>query len=60
MEDFKSMPLGELINLWLDLATPDFDLLNPSDQYYQQKKKIDLEYLISNRIGFCVKDTMIF
>ena len=39
MEDFKSMPLGELINLWLDLATPDFDLLNPSDQYYQKKKK---------------------
>ena len=58
MEDFKSMPLGELINLWLDLATPHLDLLKPSDQYYQ--KKLDLEYLISNRIGLCVKDTMIF
>ena len=58
MEDFKSMLLEELINLWLDLAMPDFDLLKPSDQYYQ--KKLDLEYLIGNRIGLCVKDTMIF
>ena len=37
MEDFKSMLLEELINLWLDLAMPDFDLLKPSDQYYQKK-----------------------
>ena len=49
MEDFKSMLLEELINLWLDLATPDFDLLKPSDQYYQ--KKLDLEHLIGNHIS---------
>ena len=58
MEDFKSMPLGELINLWCDLAAPDFDLLRLSDDYYQ--KKLTIEYIISDRIGLKYKDTMIF
>ena len=48
MEDFKSMPLGESINLWCNLAVPDFDLLRPSDDYYQ--KELTIEYIISDRI----------
>ena len=58
MEDFKSMPLGESINLWCNLAVPDFDLLHPSDDYYQ--KKLTIEYIISDRIVLKYKDTMIF
>ena len=58
MEDFKSMPLGELINLGCNLAAPDFDLLRPSDDFYQ--KKLTIEYIISDRIVLKYKDTMIF
>ena len=52
------MPLGELINLWCNLAVPDFDLFKPSDDYYEEKMTI--EYIISKRIGLRLKDTMIF
>ena len=58
MEDFKKMPLKNLINLWVDIASPDLAFLKPSDSYYQ--KTLDLQYLISDRIGLSAKDTLIF
>ena len=56
MEDFNKLPLCDLINVWCDLATPDFDLFLPSDNYCQ--KKMDIEYIIQERIGISRKDTM--
>ena len=57
MEDFKSWKLNELIDLWVDMASPDTDILPVSDKYH--KKKIQISYLIMEKINLSYKDTMV-
>ena len=51
------MDLTKLIDLWVDLSTPDFDILCVSDSC--QEKKLFISYLISDKIGLNYKDTMV-
>ena len=40
MEDFKSWQLDQLIDLWVDMATPDFNILPVSDAYHEKNYKL--------------------
>ena len=56
MEDFKSWSLDRLIDLWVDMATSDFDILPVTDMYHE--RKLGIIYIISEKIGLSYKDTM--
>ena len=58
MEDFNKMKLYELINIWSDLAAVDVDFFKLEDSFHE--KKLQLEYIISDKMGLCVKDTKAF
>ena len=57
MEDFKSWSLDCLIDLWVDMTTPDFDILKVTDKYHN--KKLQIAYIISEKIDLSYKDTMV-
>ena len=48
MEDFKSWSLDRLIDLWVDMATPDFDILPVTDMYHE--RKLAIIYIISEKL----------
>ena len=59
MENFKRMPLCELINLWIDttLALPYFDFNQSNTQFF--KRRLEIEERIAERFGFSHRDTLI-
>ena len=57
MEDFKSWSLDRLVDLWVDMTTPDFDILPVTAEY--GNKKLQIEYIIMEKIGLNYKDTKV-
>ena len=57
MEDFKSWSLDRLFDLWVDMATPDFDILAVTTEY--GNKKLQIEYIIMEKNGLNYKDTKV-
>ena len=57
MEDFKSWPVDRLINLWVDMSTPNFDILLVSSKY--GNRKLAIQYLIREKMGLGHKDVMV-
>ena len=57
MEDFKSWSLDRLFDLWVDMATPDFDILAVTAEY--GNKKLQIEYIIMEKNGLNYKDTKV-
>ena len=57
MEDFKSWSLDRLIDLWVDMATPDFGNLPVTDMY--PERKLGIVYIISEKIGLSYMDVMV-
>ena len=57
LKRYENMDLSKLTDLWVDLATPDFDILHVSDSYHE--KKLFINHLISDKIGLNYKDTMV-
>ena len=57
LKRFENMDLSKLIDLWVNLATPDLDILRVSDSHH--KKKVFISHLISDKVGLNSKDTMV-
>ena len=48
LKRYENMDLSKLIDLWVDLATPDFDILHVSDSHHE--KKFFINHLISDKM----------
>ena len=42
MEDFKSWSLDRLIDLWVDMTNPDFDILPGTTEYGNNNYKLNI------------------
>ena len=58
MEDLSPWSMDCLINLWVDMSTPDFDVLPATQEY--GNKRLQIGYLIQEKLVFVTKTQWLF